>query len=356
MSYLEKQLITYIGNKRSLLDFIGYSYEYACKRLDKKNLICFDGFSGSGVVSRLFKEKGASKVISNDLEDYARVISECYLANKSEVTKETLSLIDFLENTKLEGDSSFSYPMGLIELFYAPEEDENIQSGERVFYTNKNAKIIDNTRARTDNKFVLGPLLSEASVKTNTGGVFKGFYKDKNTGLGKFGGTSGQALSRILGEITISPPILSDKECEYEVLQTYTETVTHEMDFAYYDPPYNQHPYSSNYHILNTITSYKEPEDMSDVAGIPTNWNRSDFNYKKSALKAMDATISAINAPIIAISFNNEGFITEEEFETLLSSYGTYESLNTKYNTYRASRNLANRELYTTESLYILEK
>ena len=30
-------------------------------------------------------------------------------------------------------------------------------------------------------KFFLAPLLYEASVHTNTSGVFKGFYKDKNT-------------------------------------------------------------------------------------------------------------------------------------------------------------------------------
>ena len=30
--------------------------------------------------------------------------------------------------------------------------------------------------------------------------------------------------------------------------------------------------------------------------------------------------------------------------------------INTKYNTYRASRNLSKRDLYTTEYIYILEK
>lgn len=355
--YLKKQLITYIGNKRSLLDFIGYSYDYAAKRLGKKSFSCFDGFSGSGIVSRFFKEKGASKVVANDLELYAKIISECYLSNKSEINiKEIEELASFLNQTKLSGDPAFAYPTGLIELFYAPEDDENIRDFERVFYTNSNAKIIDNTRARTDNIFILAPLFSEASIKTNTGGVFKGFYKDSKTKVGKFGGTKEQALSRILSEVLIQPPILSDKECEWEVYQQDTALVDVEVDFAYYDPPYNQHPYGSNYHMLNTIAAYKEEEQYSEVAGIPSTWNRSNYNYKQKATKAFEQLIENTKAKIIAISYNNEGFISEQEFDTILSKYGRFEVLNQKYNTYRASRNLSSRELHTTEYIYILEK
>ncbi len=356
--YLEKQIITYIGNKRSLLDFIGYAYDHASKTLNKTHLTCLDGFSGSGIVSRYFKEKGASKVIANDMEYFCKLISECYLTNKSEInTKEIEELTSFLESTKLKGDPDFNYPTGIIELFYAPQYDDDIQDYERVFYTNSNARIIDNTRARTDNKYILAPLLSEASIKTNTGGVFKGFYKDSNTKIGKFGGTKGQALSRILAPITITPPILSDKECEYEVFCQDTSNLDiEEVDLAYYDPPYNQHPYGSNYHMLNTIATYEEPEEISEVAGIPKNWNRSNYNYKAKALNAMDTLLASSNAKIIAISYNNEGFISEQEFEDILVKYGEFEVLNKQYNTYRASRNLSSRNLYTTEYIYILKK
>ncbi len=354
--YLEKQIITYIGNKRALLDFIGYAYDFACKSIGKNHLTCLDGFSGSGIVSRYFKEKGASKVIANDMEYFCKIISDCYLTNKSEIDmKEVEELTSFLDSTKLEGDPNFNYPTGIIELFYAPEHDDEIRDFERVFYTNSNARIIDNTRARTDNKYVIAPLLAEASVKTNTGGVFKGFYKDKNTQVGKFGGTKGQALSRILAPINIVPPILSDKECEYKVYCQDTNTLDIEIDFAYYDPPYNQHPYGSNYHMLNTIATYEEPEEISEVAGIPKNWNRSDYNYKQKAVKAMDTLLANCKAKIVAISYNNEGFISEKEFEDILTKYGEFEVLNQQYNTYRASRNLDSRSLYTTEYIYILK-
>ena len=32
------------------------------------------------------------------------------------------------------------------------------------------------------------------------------------------------------------------------------------LDLAYLDPPYNQHPYGSNYFMLNLLTDYRVPE------------------------------------------------------------------------------------------------
>lgn len=54
--YLTQQIITYIGNKRSLLSFIGNSVELVKQELNKDKLDIFDVFSGSGIVSRFFKQ------------------------------------------------------------------------------------------------------------------------------------------------------------------------------------------------------------------------------------------------------------------------------------------------------------
>ena len=34
------------------------------------------------------------------------------------------------------------------------------------------------------------------------------------------------------------------------------------------DPPYNQHPYGSNYFMLNLICDYREPVEISAVSAI----------------------------------------------------------------------------------------
>ena len=75
--YLTKQLITYIGNKRKLLNFIESSVLDIRTELGRK-LTIFDGFAGSGCVSRLFKQH-STKVISNDLESYSYIINKTFL-------------------------------------------------------------------------------------------------------------------------------------------------------------------------------------------------------------------------------------------------------------------------------------
>ena len=82
--YLTTQIITYIGNKRSLLGFIGDAVDVVKGKLKKEKLDIVDIFSGSGIVSRYMKQH-ASKLIANDLEEYSYVLNKCYLSNKDSI-------------------------------------------------------------------------------------------------------------------------------------------------------------------------------------------------------------------------------------------------------------------------------
>jgi adenine-specific DNA-methyltransferase len=87
--FLTQQLITYIGNKRALLGFIGNGIKTIQKKLHKDKLKTFDVFSGSGIVARFLKQFSDLLVV-NDLEKYSTVINECYLSNQDEVNISTL--------------------------------------------------------------------------------------------------------------------------------------------------------------------------------------------------------------------------------------------------------------------------
>jgi len=359
--YLTKQLITYIGSKRALLDFIGAGLSIVQKRLNKGKLDIFDVFSGSGITARYFKQY-ASKLIVNDIEDYSRVINMCYLTNKSEIDQN--KLIDIYNDLKFEL-SSKHLKKGFISELYSPDDDKNIIHGERVFYTTRNAAFLDTARlaiGHLDTQYkelLLAPLLSEASIHTNTAGVFKGFYKNRTTGIGKFGGNNGDALSRILGDIEIKYPIFSNFECFVEVLQGDSNKVApkvEEVDLAYLDPPYNQHPYGSNYFMLNHLVNYKKPEKISSVSGIPIDWTRSNFNKKREAYNSFKDLTQKIKAKYLLVSFNSEGYISLEEMKKLLGEAGKVEVLETRYNTYRGSRNLKARKIHVKEYLYLVEK
>ena len=130
--YLSEQLITYIGNKRSLLGQIGKAVMYVKKRTGKEHLRVFDAFSGSGVVSRFLKAH-ASFIVSNDFEDYAAVIARCYLRNRSSVNFIALSEIVDELNDRVADEP---LPKGFIETLYAPKDESEITKADRVFYTN----------------------------------------------------------------------------------------------------------------------------------------------------------------------------------------------------------------------------
>jgi len=362
--YFNTQIITCIGNKRALLPFINQGVELVKKRLSKSKLITFDGFAGSGIVSRLLKYH-SSQLWINDLENYSEIINNCYLSNKSEVDTSFIeTTVQWLNDNKL----SYNNRIGFIEKNYAPADDDNIQLGERVFYTNKNAKIIDGLKNlinkkidRKDRHFFLASLIVESSIHTNTSGVFKGFHK-KN-GIGCFGGNGENALRRIKKEICLEMPIFSEIESEVYVKKAdinelvKSHEIPKEFDLAYYDPPYNQHPYGSNYFMLNIIANEANEADIQDgISGIAKNWHRSAYNKKGKAEFAMDELIANTPAKYILISYNNEGIIPIDSFKRILKKYGDFDLMTQEYNTYRGSRNLRQRNNKVQELLWILEK
>ncbi len=191
--FLQSQLITYIGNKRALLDFIGDGVKIVQSRLGKEKLNCLDVFAGSGIVSRYLKQF-ASSVTVNDLENYSCIINRCYLANKSSVDFDRLhqlytDVVKSINARVLElekhGDLKSA---GFISELYSPLDMNNILQSERCFYTPYNAAYIDVARQLIEEKvpaeyrdFFIAPLLSEASIHANTAGIFKGFYKNSKT-------------------------------------------------------------------------------------------------------------------------------------------------------------------------------
>ena len=359
--YLTRQLITYIGNKRALLHFIARGLEQVRRRLGKDRLAAFDVFSGSGVVSRFLK-RYSDRLLVNDIETYASIINTCYLANKGSVDQAELEYWHRWLLARLTEDVLVP---GFISELYAPQDMHHIRKGERCFYTPRNARYIDTARSLIATvpgqlqPFFIAPLLSEASVHANTSGVFKGFYKNAETGTGQFGGKNRDALRRILGPIDLPLPIFSNFESEVAIFREDANQLVRrvdEVDLAYIDPPYNQHPYGSNYFMLNLIAEYRRPETLSAVSGIPEDWHRSAYNKRQEAYRALSELVGHLKAKYLLVSFNSEGFISLSDMVALLNRVGHTEVLETRYNAFRGSRNLRERPVHVTEYLYLVEK
>jgi len=338
--YVNQPMITYIGNKRKLVDDI----ENVVKKLNPKT--CVDAFSGSGVVARMLLTHSDTLYV-NDLEKYCEVLSTCYLNTPSPADQEEV-------RKHIDQMNKCSGKNGMITELYSPNED-----CDRCFYTPENATRIDGMIDYIHRNvpehlkpYCLGPLVVKASIHTNTSGVFKGFHK------GGWGGKGGHAVDRITKRIEVETPIWLERGRDVYVHRRDACDFLRELpkvDLIYLDPPYNQHPYSSNYFMLNLICTNERPHTLSKVSGIPEDWNRSKYNYRRHIKEAMELTLKLATekAKHTLVSYSNEGFITPEEWEKILEPY-RYEKIEIHYNCYRGSRNLKNRPSKVTEFIFVI--
>ena len=360
--FVYQTMLTCIGNKRKIVPYISTIVKKLSKKLNKEKLNIVDGFSGSSIVSRELSYL-SDNLYSNDLELYSYLMAKCFLdipsIEKQDVIKKHIGIMN---NISVNGP----YIEGIISKHYCPKDTKNVKRGERCFYTRENALIIDTLRDYIDKHvekdiqlYCIVPLLTKASIHVNTAGVFKGFYKDN--GIGCFGGKGRNALVRILKPITLDCPIWNESKftsnCSNKDINVFIKELPKNIDLIYLDPPYNQHPYGSNYFMLNIIALNEEPEKISKVSGIPSNWNKSNYNYKSSALSSMKQLIKdgLKKSKYLLISYNNEGIIAQKDWDNLFLQYKV-KKYKIDYNTYKGSRNLQNRSNKVIEIMYLISK
>jgi adenine-specific DNA-methyltransferase len=358
--FIYQPMITYIGNKRKLVPWIISIVEELSKEFNR-SLVILDAFAGSGVVSRALMPF-CNTLYANDMEYYSYIQLKSFLETPEMEKKERI-LHHLSEMSARSPDR-----IGFISRLYSPEKTDSVKKGERCFYTRENAMIIDTMLQYIFNEveedirhYCLAPLLIKASIHTNTAGVFRGFYK--KDGIGHFGGTGENALERILAPIELVTPIWSDSPCSCMCFNKDATTLIKEFsgrfDIIYLDPPYNEHPYGSNYFMLNLIAKNEEPVEISKVSGIPVEWNKSAFNGRQSAFNAMKELIKNCleKTTYILLSYNNEGLITADEWQEMFKSLGcTVKKYEKEYDTYHGSRNLNGRNKKVVEIMYLISK
>jgi adenine-specific DNA-methyltransferase len=376
--YLTQQIIAYIGNKRRLLDLIHRGIRSCYPRDIPEGLRFFDVFSGSGIVARLGKHLGF-EVTANDWEYYSYILNRGYLAIDP-------SHLDCL----FGGEKEFSRLLcRLNELPSLPEEqayiaryysahDRDINKAdfrrERLFYTRENGQRIDRVRQyiqeeyRGDDRAVQRDLLTalllyEASTHTNTSGVFKAFHKG-------FGGHGRDAMKRITAPITLTaPPLIAAKH----PVRLYREDANvlvkkpglGSFDLVYLDPPYNQHQYGSNYHMLNTIALWDKipaPLELNsrgilrEKAAIRKDWvkTRSDYCYQETAVSSFRDLLDNLDARNFIISYSTDGIIPFEVMKDLCIRRGEISLVTNEYTTYRGGRQSNSRRTGNIEFVLVV--
>jgi adenine-specific DNA-methyltransferase len=362
-SFTSQTMLTCIGNKRKLVKNIYDIVKELQIRIGTNKLNIVDGFAGSNVVARMLAPL-SNNIYTNDLENYSYLMSKCFLETPSPENQVLIS--QHLETMNQLAESGPYIEDGIISRLYAPKDTNNIKKDERCFYTRENALIIDTLRKYIEDEvpielqnYCLVPLLIKASIHTNTAGVFKGFYKKGE--IGHFGGAAENALSRIKKDIKLELPVWLDEEdaplahCFNEDIGTMIVKLPSNVDIIYLDPPYNQHPYGSNYFMLNVISSNIEPKVISKVSGIPVDWNKSAYNKHGQAVEAMTDLLQKCleKSKYVILSYNNEGIITLKDWEKIFEPYQV-EKREIKYDTFKGCRNLKERSDKVIEIMYII--
>ena len=356
IDFVFQPMYTYLGNKRKLLEFIEKVVIDVKGRLGQDKLKILDGFTGSTVVARMLS-RHASELHTNDMELYSYVAANCFLKQPTQAQKDRIAFHLAAMNSISE------FKPGFVTEMYAPKDTQNIQPGERCFFTHENALRIDtwsdylDTHVERELRYwLLCPLLVQMSTHTNTMGHFKAFIKNKE-GLGDFEDSG----ARVTNPLVLHTPIWNPNSCQVVCHQKSTNVLIKELpplDLIYYDPPYNQHEYSAYYFLLNLVGKNEKPENVNAVTGLPKERIKSDYNSKTRATDAMKQLLSdSLNvAKYVLVSYNDEGIIPEPEWRKMLEPF-QYERIEQQYQRYVA-RGTKTREgrNEVTEILYLISK
>ena len=374
--YLKENLIAYIGNKRRLLPFIENVFLEILDK-DKNVKTALDLFAGSGSVSRLLKTLDL-EVYSNDWEYYSYILNYAHIHINIEDTKNMFLHTGGLQNTidTINNIYRIKNKDRYISKYYSPKNDYNPDlKNERLFYTQYNGTKIDIIRHNIEELYknnainqkeyfyLIASLIYEAATHTNTSGVFKAFHSG-------FGGRNKDALNRILTPISLKElPLYNGKNGYVSMLDANEFAIKNKdkkFDLVYLDPPYNQHQYGSNYHLLNTIALWDKPKinkniyingKKTDKGGIRKDWikTKSDYCYKKTAKNSLINLLENINANHIVMSYSTDGIIEFDDLISILENKGDLKIVTSEYVKYRGAKRSIVNKTKNIEYLFIVD-
>jgi adenine-specific DNA-methyltransferase len=102
------------------------------------------------------------------------------------------------------------------------------------------------------------------------------------------------------------------------------------VDLAYLDPPYNQHRYTANYHVWETLVAWDAPghygvackrDELRDPA------TRSVFNARRGMPVALRQVVESLDARLLVVSCSNEGWVNVDDVREWCEPRGAVEVL-----------------------------
>ncbi|MCB0843861.1 MAG: DNA adenine methylase [Bacteroidetes bacterium] len=295
-----------MGNKHKLLPWI---YEHLNK-LDFQTVL--DGFSGSGVVSYLFKSMG-KKVTSNDFLHFSHTISKATCENS------------FVKLQKEDVEQ--------ILLNNPPERNFISKTFQDIFFTKKDLEFLDMAYANISNlnnpyKKALGiSCLLRACIKKQPRGVFtvSGNLSNYNDGRRDL---RLSLKEHFIEQVDVFNELIFDNRQTSQSINSdiFELNLSFKPDLVYLDPPYvprsDDNCYVKRYHFLEGLSKYWEGETiMKDTKVKKIQKKYTPFSYRSKAIEAFDQMFKKFQDSIIVLSYSNNGFPDLTQLEILLKKY-----------------------------------
>lgn len=309
----------FIGSKVNLLENIKKVVDENC---DGINEVFCDIFSGTGAVSRFFKQY--YQVISNDILFFSHILTAATIENNEEPTFDKLRSKGVDDPfTYLE---SFPIEQTLVNGF-ATEAYSPKGTAGRMYLTEDNAERIDFIRTTIENwknkrwidvyeyKYLLACLIEGIPFVSNTTGTYGAFLKKWD--------------KRAFKRFELYKLAVSDNHrrniCYNEDANELIKKIS--GDILYIDPPYNGRQYLPNYHLLETIARYDNPT-LAGVTGVRPYINeKSNYCIKSKVKVTFDDLIKNADFRHIVISYSDDGLLSVNEMIEILSKYCIVDSI-----------------------------
>ena len=306
-------MIKYLGSKRRLVPVLSGLLERSGAAT------ALDLFTGTTRVAQAFKACGAT-VTAVDCTRYASVLASCYVATDAGTVDHGALQAAVAELNALPGRPGY-----VTETF----------SVQARYFQAHNAARIDAVREAIERRHGGGPLepvlltslLEAADRVDSTTGVQMAYVKD-------WAPRSYRPLELRVPELLPGPgrAVRGDAVTLAGSLGPF--------DLAYLDPPYNQHRYEANYHVWETIVAWDAPRHYGIACKreeIRTG-ARSPFNSRRTMPEALAAVVSAVDAGMVVLSYNDESFLTLDDLIDICGARGHVEVLEFPSNRYVGAR------------------
>jgi adenine-specific DNA-methyltransferase len=303
-------MIKYLGSKRTLLPLI-------CETiadLAPAPATVLDLFSGTSRVGHALKARGY-RVLANDHNAYAHTLATCYVQADDTLGARAQGLIDEL-NT-LGGEAGyFTRTFCRRSRFFRPRNGARIDAIRGAIAARSLAPELE--------AVLLVSLMEAADRVDSTTGLQMAYLKD-------WAPRAHNDLQLRLPKLLARPRAGKCRALGHDAFIAARTPA----DIAYIDPPYNQHSYLANYHIWETLVRWDKPAHYGVACKrADVRERNSIFNSRPAFARAFERLIDNVAAPVLVVSFNDEGFLARDQAEEILSRRGQVRTLERDYKRY----------------------